>query len=115
MIVVDNDGSLAGIITESNLAFFLYEDQKKDIPTKDVVMIRRGEYGGRKQLRYVTEAAAIAEDLMSSPVITITDNTSVQEAVQLMQAHRINSLVVVEDNEIKGILKRDDIIREVAK
>jgi len=115
VIVVDNDGSLAGIITESNLAFFLYEDQKKDIPTKDVVMIRRGEYGGRKQLRYVTEAAAIAEDLMSSPVITITDNTSVQEAVQLMQAHRINSLVVVEDNEIKGILKRDDIIREVAK
>jgi len=52
---------------------------------------------------------------MSSPVITITENASVQEAVQMMQTHRINSLVVVEDNEIKGILKRDDIIREVAK
>jgi len=115
VIVVDNDGSLAGIITESNLAFFLYQDQKKDIPTKDLVMIRRGEYGGRKQLRYVTEAAAIAEDLMSSPVITIPENASIQEAVQMMQAHRINSLVVVEDTDIKGILKRDDIIREVAK
>jgi len=32
-----------------------------------------------------------------------------------MQSHRINSLVVVEDDEIRGILKRDDIIREVAK
>jgi len=115
VIVIDNDGSLAGIITESNLAFFLYEDEKKDIPTKDVVMIRRGEYGGRKQLRYVMEAAAIAEDLMSSPVITITEDASIQEAVQMMQSHRINSLVVLEDNEIKGILKRDDIIREVAK
>jgi len=71
--------------------------------------------GGENSWRYVTEAAAIAEDLMSSPVITIPENASIQEAVQMMQAHRINSLVVVEDTDIKGILKRDDIIREVAK
>lgn len=115
VIVVNNDGTLAGIITESNLAFFLYEDEKRDIPIKDVVMLRRGESGGRKQLRYVMEAAAIAEDLMSRPVITIAGSATLKEAVQMMQSHRINSLVVVEDDEIRGILKRDDIIREVAK
>ncbi len=115
VIVVNNDGTLAGIITESNLAFFLYEDEKREIPVRDVVMLRRGESGGKKQLRYVMEAAAIAEDLMSRPVITIPEGATIQEAVQTMQSHRINSLVVVSDAEIKGILKRDDIIREVAK
>ncbi|MCQ8893693.1 MAG: CBS domain-containing protein [Methanolinea sp.] len=115
VIVVNNDGTLAGIITESNLAFFLYEDEKREIPRKDVVMLRRGESAGRKQFRYVMEATAIAEDLMSRPVITISESASLKEAVQMMQFHRINSLVVVDGNEIKGILKRDDVIREVAK
>jgi len=35
--------------------------------------------------------------------------------VQVMQTNHINSVVAMEDNEIKGILKRDDIIREVAE
>jgi predicted transcriptional regulator len=32
-----------------------------------------------------------------------------------MNRHQINSLVVVEKSDIAGIIKRDDIIREVAK
>jgi predicted transcriptional regulator len=32
-----------------------------------------------------------------------------------MKREQINSLVVVENNTISGIIKRDDIIREVAK
>jgi CBS domain-containing protein len=32
-----------------------------------------------------------------------------------MLEHQINSLVVVEDGDIRGMLKRDDIIKEVAK
>lgn len=115
VIVVNNDGTLAGIITESNLAFYLYEDEKREMPVKDVVMLRRGESAGRKQFRYVVEAAAVAEDLMSRPVITITGDALLTDAIQMMQSHRVNSLVVVDGNEIRGILKRDDIIREVAK
>ncbi|MEM2124401.1 MAG: CBS domain-containing protein [Methanolinea sp.] len=115
VIVVNNDGTLAGIITESNLAFYLYEDEKREIPVKDVVMLRRGESAGRKQFRYVVEAAAVAEDLMSRPVITITGDALLTDAIKTMQSHRVNSPGVADGNEIRGILKRDDIIREVAK
>lgn len=115
VVVLNNDGTLAGIITESNLAFYLYKTEKRELPKKDVKMVSRGESGGRKQFRYVVEAAAVAEDLMSHPVITVPCEEKLTEAVQVMQTHHINSVVAMEDNEIKGILKRDDIIREVAE
>jgi CBS domain-containing protein len=115
VVVLNNDGTLAGIITESNLAFYLYETEKRELPKKDVKMLRRGESGCRKQLRYVMEAVAVAEDLMSRPVITVPCDEKLTEAVQVMQTNHINSVVAMEDNEIKGILKRDDIIREVAE
>ena len=35
--------------------------------------------------------------------------------IMLMQSNNINSLVVTEGKEIKGIMKRDDIIKEVAQ
>jgi CBS domain-containing protein len=78
-------------------------------------MLRKETPGGRKSFRHVVEMAAIAEDFMSRPVITISRDAPVNEAVALMREKMINSLVVVQDDEIRGIIKRDDIIREVAK
>jgi CBS domain-containing protein len=48
-------------------------------------------------------------------VITTPPQTPVNKAVMTMNRYRINSLVVVEESDIAGIIKRDDIIREVAK
>jgi CBS domain-containing protein len=115
VVVVNNDGSLAGIVTESNLAFFLYSNQRADLPVKDITRLRKDESGGKKMLRYVYETAVIAEDLMSRPVVTIHANASLGEAVSVMRNQSINSLVVVEDQELRGIIKRDDIIKEVAQ
>ena len=52
---------------------------------------------------------------MSRPVITISPDASLQDAVGLMLENQINSLVVVEDGDIRGLLKRDDIIKVVAR
>jgi CBS domain-containing protein len=116
LVVVNDDGSLAGIITEGNLAFYKYNtDTGTGLPEKDVKMLRKGESGGRKRLRYVVEVHAVAEDLMSRPVITIGKDAPVTGAVDLMRDHHINSVVVVDGMNLAGIVKRDDIIREVAK
>jgi len=116
LVVVNDDGSLAGIVTESNLAFFKYNtDTSTGLPEKDVKMLRKGESGGRKRLRYVVEVHAVAEDIMSRPVITIGKDAPVTEAVELMKKHAINSVVVVDGMNLAGIVKRDDLIREVAK
>ena len=114
VVVINNDGSLAGIITESNLAFFEYP--AGDVMDKDVTMLRREEpVVGTKAYRHVRDVTVIAEDVMSSPVETIGADNLVGEAVARMREKGINSLVVAEKNELRGILKRDDIIQEVAR
>ena len=115
IVVVNDDGTLAGIITESNIAFFEYTDVTIGVPEKDVTVLRRQESGGRKQYRYVRDVSTVAEDIMSRPVITIAPGASVSDAVALMRKHHITSVVVVEGRDLKGIVTRDDIIREVAK
>ena len=115
VIVVNANGSIAGIITESNLAFYEYLDERMDLPRKDVTLLRREEPAGQKRFRYVVEGSAVAEDIMSRPVITISPDASLQDAVGLMLENQINSLVVVEDGDIRGLLKRDDIIKVVAR
>lgn len=115
IVVVNEDGTLAGIITESNIAFFEYSDVNIGVPEKDVTVLRRQESGGRKQYRYVRDVSAVAEDIMSRPVITIAPGAPISEAVDLMRKHHITSVVVADGRDLKGIVKRDDIIREVAK
>lgn len=115
LVVVNNDGTLAGVISETNLAFFEPYTRRPGSEERDVTFLRKDEPAGTKQNRYVFKASVIAEDVMSHPVVTIGPGARVAEAVASMREHRVNSLVVVEHNEIKGIIKRDDIIREVAK
>lgn len=116
VVVVNNDGSLAGIITESNLAFFQYGlETQVGLPERGVKMLRREEPAGRKAYRHVVNVSAIAEDLMSRPVITIGPEEPVSEAVAQMRTNHVNSVVVLENGDIRGIVKRDDIIQEMAQ
>jgi len=52
---------------------------------------------------------------MSRPVVAISPGESLSDAVKMMRDQHVNSMVVLEGTDIKGILKRDDIIREVAQ
>ncbi|MDD4253977.1 MAG: CBS domain-containing protein [Methanofollis sp.] len=115
LIAVNNDGTLAGIITETNLAFFIYRDESGGIPERDIKMLRKEASGGRKAYRYVQEASAVAEDVMTHPVLTAPPETSAADAVQMMIDRRINSVVIVRGSEVLGIVKRDNILQEVAK
>ena len=51
-----------------------------------------------------------ASDLCSKPVLTISENSRVEEAMELMKEYKIRRLVVVNDeDEVLGILTSDDI------
>ncbi len=116
VVVINNDGTIAGIITESNIAFFTYMNEKTELPERDVRFLRREESGGRKWFRHVVDVSAIAEDVMSRPVVSIPSlDTPVQQIVEQMLEHHVNSVIVEEGKEIRGIVKRDTIIQEVAK
>jgi CBS domain-containing protein len=115
LVVANNDGTLAGIITETNLAFLETGSGKRGTGQKDVKFLRKEEAAGSKIYRYVEKVSTIAEDVMTSPVITTRPDLPLTDAVAEMERQRINSLVVVENGSIVGIIKRDDILKEVAK
>ena len=115
VLVTEDDGSPAGIISETNLAFYEDEPKRADVMEKDV-LIRRRETAGRAGVPALMAVASVtAGDVMTSPVLTVDPETPVQKALELMKNHHVNSLVVIKNGTVTGIIKRDDIIKEVAK
>jgi len=115
VVVINNNESIAGIITETNLAFFDNRQKIAGVVERGVTVRRRKQPRGITGGGMLFLAPVIAQDIMTSPVITTSPDTPVNRAVSTMNRHQINSLVVVEKRDIAGIIKRDDIIREVAK
>jgi CBS domain-containing protein len=115
VLVMDDDGQPAGIITETNLAFYEDEPKISGVVGKDVAIMRREKADGGRGTSSLMVASVIAEDVMTSPVVTVPATTLLHDAIALMDRHHVNSLVVMENSTISGIIKRDDIIKEVAK
>jgi CBS domain-containing protein len=51
------------------------------------------------------------QDIMSSPLVTIKGDASVEEAVALMDKRNIKKIVVMEDGKLAGMLTYTDIAR----
>jgi CBS domain-containing protein len=115
VVVMGDQRIPAGIITETNLAFYADEAKISGAAGKEVVVIRHRNADGPGREGLLEVPSVMAADVMTSPVITTAPLTPLQDAIALMEKHHVNSLVVVEDDTIKGIIKRDDIIKEVAK
>jgi CBS domain-containing protein len=52
-----------------------------------------------------------ARDLMSAPVISIAEETSLGEIAELLTTHRIKRVPVVCDGRLVGIVSRADLVR----
>ncbi len=92
VVVVDEDGYLAGIITRTDM----------------VVLRAYDEYWQAMQARHV----------MMHNVITASPDTSVRQASQELTKRRIHRLIVVEDDDRGlrpvGVLSTTDIVRDMA-
>ncbi|MCK9579950.1 MAG: CBS domain-containing protein [Methanoregula sp.] len=115
VLVMEDDGVPAGIITETNLAFYASEPKFSGSAGKEVIITRHRTAAGQSRQGLLAVALVTAGDVMTSPVITTPPETLLPDAIALMEKHHVNSLVVMEHDTVSGIIKRDDIIKEVAK
>jgi len=54
----------------------------------------------------------LAKDIMTTPVVTITDDIELSAAARLMAARHIKKLCIVDlDGKLKGIMTESDVIR----
>ncbi len=106
-VVVDNTGRVVGIISDGDL---LQRTQKETHP--DLLTRLRGLVTGPSTNRVtLPQATEKAVDLMTTPVITVSVNTTPAEALRLMLQHGIKRLPVVDENGcLLGLLGRDSLL-----
>jgi len=64
---------------------------------------------------YVKSHATRARDVMTWPIVTVSEETPLVEIVRLLEAHRIGRVPVVREGSVVGIVSRADIVRILAE
>ena len=112
--VVDDNGSLIGIVSESDL---VEQDKNFHIPTVislfDWVIYLESEKKFEKELKKMT--AQTVGDIYTEDVNTVTPSTPISDIADIMSRKKINSLPVVEGGRIVGVVSRIDLIRTMIR
>ncbi len=106
--VVDEAGTLVGILTEADL---LYKERPEVEEGGLLRLFRRGRLAEAER----KAEGLVARDLMTSPVITVPEDTPIREIASLMTRHRINRVPVVRDGRVVGIVSRADILKALTR
>jgi CBS domain-containing protein len=102
--VVDEQARVLGVVSEADL---LYKESRLEARRASSV------FAGRQEARAQDKAeGTLAEDLMSTPVVTVGPGDDVVRAARLMERHKVKRLPVVdEDGKLVGIVSRRDLLR----
>lgn len=113
-VVLEDNDMPVGIITSSNLAFTEMKNKRGGLPQKEIKMTRKDSAAGRKQNRYIDEVPLVAEDIMTSPIVTVKNDDTATYAAGIMVKERINGLPVI-GNGVMGILTGENIVKSILK
>lgn len=109
--VVDGGGAILGMLSEADLI----DEHKREaqiprtllygvFPLPDDVLLEAARRG--KVLK--------AADLMTKPVVTATEETTIHELADLMVQHWVNRIPIVRGGRLIGMVSRSDLVRALA-
>jgi CBS domain-containing protein len=110
--VVDKDGKLCGIITQTDFS----EDQQP-MPFSSEALLQqfsRAEPPEERARARAEARATTAEEVMTTEVITAEEESPVEEMARQMLRYDIDHIPVVRDGVPVGIVARHDFLRMVA-
>lgn len=82
--VLDDEGQLVGIISEYQLLAVIYDEQVR---------------------------GAAVRDLMTTHVISVTEDTPLTDVADIFISHRIRRLPVIRQGQLVGLISRCDLLR----
>jgi CBS domain-containing protein len=112
--VVDDEGRPVGMISEGDLIGRNEADREA---RRDwwLGLLAEGEMLNPDYLANLRAPDRRVQEIMVSPVISVSEETDVSEIAQLLIAHRIKRVPVVRDGRIVGIVSRADLVQKVAE
>jgi CBS domain-containing protein len=108
--VVDCDGHIVGIVTEGDFLRRVETGTQR----KRTRWVEFLVGPGRLAEDYVRSSSRRVEDVMTRSVHTISEDTPLSDAVELMERHRIKRLPVLRDHKIVGIVSRANLLHALA-
>ena len=114
-LVYEDNTTPVGIVTRSGLTFSGMMGPKDEMETKNIKMTRKESAAGRKQYRYVKQMPFVAEDVMTSPIFSLSPEIKAIEASKTLAEKHIIGMPVMENNEVVGYFSADEIITEIGR
>jgi CBS domain-containing protein len=112
--ICDDKGQLLGILSEGDLL--------RPVGTESATkrawwlnLLAEGADLAPSFLECISVKNQIARNLMITPVITASPDTSVRDLADLLVRHHIKRLPIVRDGKIVGIVSRADLVRALAR
>lgn len=111
--VVNNKKELIGIVTENDL---ISQNKRLHIPT----IIRLFDAfivlgSGKLEEEIKKMAAATVEEICIKKVVSITEDTPLQEVATIMSEQKIHLLPVLRNNVVVGIVGKADIVNAMSR
>ncbi len=108
--VVSEDGTLYGIVTENDL---ISKEKRFHIPTIirifDAIIPLESDKKVEEEIKKMT--ATTVGEICTRDVITITEDTDINEIATIMTERRVHLLPVMKEGKIVGIVGKKDLIR----
>ncbi|MFZ5760232.1 MAG: CBS domain-containing protein [Thermodesulfobacteriota bacterium] len=112
--VVDAEGALVGVVTESDL---IDQTKKIHIPTMisflDSVIMLESAAKVEKQIGKMT--GTTVDDICSKKVVSVKEETPLEEIATIMAEKGLHTIPVVRDGELVGVVGKKDIIKTLAR
>lgn len=105
--VVDNTGALVGIVTEGDLLRRAELGTQKRRPRWIEFLIGPGRLADE----YVNASGRKVQDVMTTQVHTVSEDTPLTEVVKIMESKQVKRLPVLREGRVVGILSRANLLR----
>jgi CBS domain-containing protein len=112
--VVDASGAPIGMVSEGDLIVRAAADREA---RRDwwLTLLAEGEELSPDFVATLRGPAVTAQDVMSTPVITVAEDTEIGAVAKLLTDYRIKRVPVVREGKVVGIVSRADLVRVIAE
>ena len=112
--VVDDNGRVTGVVTESDLIF----QNKKVQPPMTFALLDAFvflERPGKMEQELKKMAGSKVSDICTRNPVSVTPETELDELATLMTEKKIHTLPVMSEGRLVGVIGKSDIIRTIAQ